>query len=70
MATRYIRLRCLTTRHQWDASEAAAVAYLAAGGCEIVRPATPRSRPLPMKAHRDLAGLHHAPATTPQGDTP
>jgi hypothetical protein len=54
---RYIRLRCLTTRHQWDASETAAEAYLAAGGCEIVRPAIPRSRPLPMKANRDLARL-------------
>jgi len=61
MATRYVRLRCLTTRHQWDASEAAGVAYLAAGGCEIVRPATPRSRPLPMKAHRTLAGLSTTP---------
>jgi hypothetical protein len=53
---RYLRLRCLATGHQWDASEPAARAYLASGGCEIARPPREGSRPLPMKAHRDLAG--------------
>lgn len=53
----YVRLRCLTTGHQWDASEAAAAAYLATGGCEIARPPRPGSHPRPMKAYRDLARL-------------
>jgi hypothetical protein len=53
---RYVRLRCLTTGHQWDACEASAAAYLATGGCEIARPPREASRPLPMKPARDLAG--------------
>lgn len=69
MLTRYVRLRCLTTRSQWDASEAAAAAYLATGGCEVVRDAVPRSRPLPMKAHRNLARLPN-PRPPHQKETP
>lgn len=70
MLTRYVRLRCLTTRHQWEASEAAAAAYLAAGGCEVVRAAVPRSRPLPMKAFRPLARLSPDPASIHKGVMP
>jgi hypothetical protein len=66
---RYIRLRCLTTGHQWDACESAAVAYLAAGGCEIARPPREASRPRPMKAFRDLAGRPVKPRPRNQGVT-
>lgn len=70
MTTTYIRLRCLTTGHQWDASEPAARAYLATGGCEISRPPREGSRPLPMKAHRDLAGRSTKPRPPHDKESP
>jgi hypothetical protein len=69
MAGRYVRLRCRTTGHQWDASEAAAAAYLATGGCDVARPPRRGSRPLPMKAYRDLARLSK-PRPQPPKETP
>lgn len=69
MVLRYVRLRCVATGHQWDASEAAAKAYLASGGCVAVRPPVARSHPLPMKAFRDLARLSKS-RPQPSKETP
>jgi hypothetical protein len=59
----YLRLRSLTTGHQWDACETAAAAYLATGGVEIVSRYPPRtaSRPRSAKHLRTLAGLPARP---------
>lgn len=68
MAT-YLRLRCLTTGHQFDATQRAAAAYLAAGAAEIVtrHPPYTASRPRPAKPLRSLAGLRTTPRRRPSG---
>lgn len=57
----YIRLRSLTTGHQWDASETAARVYLASGGVETVR--GPHPTRIRMKPRRSLAGGKPRPIT-------
>jgi len=52
----YVRLRSLTTGHQWDASPAAAAAYIASGGVVAARPPHTASRPRPAKPLTDLVG--------------
>lgn len=66
----YVRLRSLTTGHQWDACETAAVAYLATGDCEIARPPREGSRPHPPKPLRTLAGTRPRPRTTTEENRP
>lgn len=66
----YVRLRSLTTGHQWDACETAAKAYLATGGCEITRDPRPGSHPTPMKPLRDLAGQPTRPRPRTNKESP
>jgi len=63
----YVRLRSLTTGHQWDACETAARAYLACGRVEIVARRSPHvaASPRPAKPLRDLAGNPARPRPRP-----
>lgn len=64
----YVRLRDLTTGHQWDSCLEASEAYLATGGVKIVTRYPPHeaSRPRPAKPFRDLAGRPAKPHTPAQ----